>query len=226
MLATFASVGAIGILVALLCLSGMMCLVFRAVRMPQALAWTRKLFGSLALAACGVGVLVTLVVFFRLPALFDPQGGNNGSCFDDALGQISNGSGMIVSGHYTLCDDYFHSSGVYLYLHGSAEPDRRENLILRYSNDCCGGARPKIAWHGAGALTIAIGNVDQVTKLVPSLRGVHIDYAVGSEAVPRSAWPDHIHHIQVLAVGLVALDIALIFLSRAILRSVRRWATK
>jgi hypothetical protein len=164
----------------------------------------RSTLKYLWLLSCVVTILAALpILYFGLIKL-DPQGAQNGSCFSEPLPPTLNGRGMVASGHHTFCDDIIHDSAVYIYLHKAGDADAPNSLIFRYADD--GTTAPaKIEWKDANTLSIAVGAVLQVTKLVESVDGVAIRYAIGREPVPREAWDADVRHLEYFLGFLIAV---------------------
>jgi hypothetical protein len=92
------------------------------------------------------------------------------------------------------------------------------SLILRYD----GGEAPKIRWASSSTLAISVGDVDDVTKMVPILDGIHIVYSVGREKFSRSDFIEEVQHLKIAAVCVLVFDLLLIIICRALIVSIRR----
>jgi hypothetical protein len=188
--------------------------------------FTLTLLKYFALALCVICLLISLFFLYRFPGYLDPQGGGeDGSCFSLALPAIPNGSGLVVSGHHTMCDDIIHSSAVYVYLRRSGEVDDSRHLIFRYLHED-GEAEPRATWTSKSTLSISVGTVVLVSKAVPSLEGVSISYAVKHEKYPRSDEERETRTLKIVAVGFFILGVAMITLCVIIIRSLRRGSRK
>ena len=140
-----------------------------------------KLFAlSSALFIFVLGILAILFYFYLLPGLLDPQGDVRSGCIRDDLPTISNGAGMVVSGHHTYCDDVVHDSAVYVYLHKQEDAESRSTLIFRYA-DKPDVSDPRFEWNDHSTLSISVGDVIQISKMTSSKDGIKINYSIGKE---------------------------------------------
>jgi hypothetical protein len=108
-----------------------------------------------------------------------------------------------------------------VYLHPAGDREGGGSLILRYEEDYP-GALPIVKWLGADTLSISVGSVSGITKLVSSLYGVHIIYAVGKELHPRSEWVIRARNLKLITAGVAIFDLVLLAWCRVIIVSIRK----
>lgn len=138
-----------------------------------------------------VAVFLTLLFFLlSVPRKLDPQGEAVFGCHVDEFSPIPNGQGLVVTGHATGCDNFIHDSAVYLYLHGENERPGSEALIFRYADE--GIEVPVVTWINDSELSISIGKVVLISKIIDHARGVKIDYTIGKELYPGESWNEEI----------------------------------
>ena len=181
----------------------------------------RKASQYLALTICIIVMLGMLYFLYLVPDRLDPQGANSGSCFQEALPTAANQTGLIVSAHRTYCDDFLHDSAVYVYLHRAGEPERRGSLVFRYG-DYPNVASPKFEWTSNSELSISVGDVVQVTKMLSSVDGVRIVYSIGKEEYPRERWKEFTLELKAIAAIVVILMLGMAYVCKIIFDSLRR----
>ncbi len=174
----------------------------------------------LVLLSCVTVVLMSLWFFCRVPSLLDPQGEVSSVCKRLRLSPSSNGKGLIVTGYYSVCDDISHDSAVYVHLHTVAERETRDTLIFRYFDYPLANP-PQFRWLSPSSLVISVGAVEMITKMVTSHSGAHIGYSIRQELHPRDT-SNSVMGLVPYVIGLLLLDIALFFLGKSIVRSLRR----
>ena len=181
-----------------------------------------------ALLICALCVLIILFFFSRLPNALDPQGEARGdNCIVEELPPISNGAGMIATGHVTLCDNIVHDVATYIYVHRLGKEDSRRSLVFRFGNENDGTDDdvPKITWVGRSTLHISVGHVSEVSKQIDSLDGVKISYSIGKEDFPREYSDRYdketIHIAEVMFVLLLVLIYVCVIFARSILKQHR-----
>jgi hypothetical protein len=164
-----------------------------------------------------------LLYLVALPGRLDPQGEVNRSCFSEALPSVPGVNGMLVSGHETYCDSFIHDSATYVYLHRAGAKDGSGNLILRYGDHYGAASRsPVIQWTDASTLSVSLGRVGLITKMVSVVDGVRIVYSVAGEDYPRSDWAAHVHDEKVIALSVSAFELALLALCWRLIVAIRR----
>jgi hypothetical protein len=183
------------------------------------LSTTKRVLKYFTLMMAVVLILVMLSFFYILPDRLDPQGRSSASCNNEALLSLLNSAGMIVTAHYTLCDDVVHDSAIYVYVHKSEEPESRQTLVFRYA-DYPTVAPPKIEWIDNSTLFISVGDVSQITKMLTDVEGVKIVYTIGKEEYPRDAWQKHIDKLKLSAAFIFALMLGLIYVCKKIVSSI------
>jgi hypothetical protein len=137
----------------------------------------------LAIALTLIGVLVVALLLWRWRVDSDPQGNANVSCTKAELDPIGSATGVVVSGHNTVCDGFGGDSAVYLYVHRVDEKESSDQLVLRYS-ERTDWELPKIEWTGENQLMIRVKHVIQVTKKATTLGSVKISYQIEQEDYP------------------------------------------
>lgn len=136
---------------------------------------------------CSTAVVAIVFAIYWLPSALDWQGESNSSCLASRLAPVSNGQGMTISGHITLCDDFFHYEEVYIYLHKADEPESRRSLIFRYIAKPL-KPFPKVQWSGSGSAIISAEYIVQATKIVTSHDGFSIHYDIEHAEFPNRLW--------------------------------------
>jgi hypothetical protein len=133
----------------------------------------------------GVAVLALLLalVLWKQRAGSDLQGNENLSCYKSELKPVMNSSGMVASGHNTVCGDFGGNSAIYIYVHRVGEKEGRQNLTFAYT-ERTDWELPTVEWTGANELTIRVKHVVQVTKMVASIGPVNIHYEIDQEDYP------------------------------------------
>ena len=109
--------------------------------------------------------------FFAFGDGWDSQGEANFWCLKTDLPSVPNGSGWVVTGHWTDCDTLAKDSVTYIYLHRADQPDRSYSLILRYDGD-----DPEVRWTDPTHVRIAARHVSDVDKQVIRLWTITITY--------------------------------------------------
>lgn len=181
----------------------------------------RKSLKYFALIVTGMCMLVTIaILYYRVPAWIDPQGESNGSCDSQAIPSISNRRDMIVSGHYTVCDNIIHNSAFYIYLHRSGEPENSQSLVFRYADDPTTPG-PQISWRDPITVSISVGNVIQITKLVRQLDGINVVYSIGKQELGQDVWMSWVRTSEVIGLVLLVMLGLMAVLCFAIVRSIR-----
>jgi hypothetical protein len=123
--------------------------------------------------------LATIGIWFLAPN-DDPQGGAGLWCDNEELPSVRNSSDWIVTWHNTVCSGFGGNSAIYIYVHRIDEREDRENLIFRYFEH--GGANlPKIEWLPDGRLLIKVDHVSQITKKIPKIDSINIEYEIREE---------------------------------------------
>ena len=181
----------------------------------------RSILKNAWLSFCAVAILTALPLLYLVSERLDPQGGSNSSCISEPLPPVSNGSGIIVSGHHTVCDNIVHDSAIYLYLHKAGGADTPSSLIFRYADDPS-TALPKMEWKDNNSVLISVGDVVQVTKLVESFDGINIRYSIGREQIPREAWGLNVRHLEYLFALLVAVLVTAVVSGAFLIKSIIR----
>lgn len=178
----------------------------------------------LLLLCSSAAILVVLSVLYIAPERLNPQGGQNDSCFSEPLQPVFNGSGMVVSGHHTFCDNVVHDAAIYLYLHEAGGTDSPSSLIFRYADDP-NTSPPTIEWKDAHTISISVGDVVQITRLIEFVDGIRIDYDIGREKFHRDAWGSHVRKLKyifaALAFSLILLAISFVLSIKAIVKNGR-----
>ncbi|MFZ6656233.1 hypothetical protein [Undibacterium sp. TJN19] len=181
----------------------------------------RKTLKYFALALCVLCAVGISFYFYLLPNMLDPQGKSSSSCMHDKLPQVANGSGLIASAHYTVCDTSSSDSAVYVYVHKSTEPESKEFLVFRYF-DKSSAAPPEINWLNKSILQISVAEVDQVTKMLNNLEDVKIVYHIGKENRSFESWRQDKKKMKIIS-GLAFIFLCfLIFGLIKIVRSLQR----
>jgi hypothetical protein len=182
-----------------------------------------------ALAVCAICILGILAFFCRLPTAMDPQGGESDGCINEELPAVSNGAGMVATGHETWCDDVFvHDGATYIYVHRSGKGESRKSLVFRFGNSVDYGVQyepPRLEWGDKSTLHISVGTVEDVTKQVNFIDGVRISYSIGKEEYLREDWDRSLEQLKHIAEGmlvaLVALTCVCVILVRSIINARR-----
>ena len=130
------------------------------------------------LGICFVVSLGILFLICRLPATLDPQGGSNHSCVNQPLMTVPGSQGMLVSGHQTLCGNFIHDSAIYLFLYKAGGIDNPASPFFRYDDDPLVDP-PKVRWISDSKIKVSAGDVVQITKILPSIDGISIEYSIG-----------------------------------------------
>jgi hypothetical protein len=162
-----------------------------------------------------------LCYFYILPDRLDPQGVGSASCFVDEFPVIPNGNGMLASAHHTLCDDVVHDSAIYVFVYKSGGSESPHSLVFRYA-DYPTVAPPKIEWVDKSTLSISVGDVSQVTKMLTFVEGVKIVYSIGKEEYPRDAWQKHVDTLKIFSALVFVLMLGLIYACKKLLFSILR----
>ena len=113
----------------------------------------------------------------------DPQGDANVNCTKTDLDPMASATGVVVSGHNTVCDGFGGDSAVYIYVHRTDESEGSDRLVLRYS-ERTDWDLPKIEWIGANELRIRVKHAIQVTKRLTKIGPVKISYEIDQEDYP------------------------------------------
>jgi hypothetical protein len=143
--------------------------------------WSRT--RSLALASALAGILAVALILWYWRADSDPQGNANVSCVKAEFDPIRSETGMVVSGHNTVCDGFGGDSAVYIYVHRIDERENSGELVLRYS-ERTDWELPDIKWTGENQLMIRLKHAIQVTKKVTTIGSVAITYQIEQEDYP------------------------------------------
>jgi hypothetical protein len=141
------------------------------------------LLGSILLCTLAVASLL-----WHWHADSDPQGDANVNCTKTDLDPIASATGLVVSGHNTVCDGFGGDSAIYIYVHRINEKESGDRLVLRYS-ERTDWDLPKIEWTGTNELRIRVKHAIQVTKRVTAVGPVKITYEIAQEDYPSMNAP-------------------------------------
>jgi hypothetical protein len=144
---------------------------------------TRSSVRLFLLGSTLVGVLLIALLLWHWYTDSDPQGNANVGCTKTDLVPIVSATGVVVSGHNTVCDGFGGDSAIYIYVHRVNEKESGERLVLRYS-ERTDWDLPKIEWTGANELMIRVKHAIQVSKRVTAIGPVKITYEIDQEDYP------------------------------------------
>ena len=108
----------------------------------------------------------------------DPQGEESPYCEQYHKASLSNGAGMTVSTHSTVCTTLGTDIGAYVYVHPSDEPPTTSNLVFRYWPSSGGDGIPTVRWIDTQHLLVEANGVGGTSKRIENFGSVSITYRI------------------------------------------------